>query len=85
MENGTHGDSIENPVETLADGFEDATEEIQNRLSAVWEASREKVTACAKAADRAVREKPYQAMGIALGVGVLIGILTNRGRGGRWD
>jgi ElaB/YqjD/DUF883 family membrane-anchored ribosome-binding protein len=32
--------------------------------------------AAAKAADRTIREKPYQAMGVAFGVGVLVGVLV---------
>ena len=32
----------------------------------------------AKAADQTVRENPYQAMGIAFGVGALIGYLVSR-------
>jgi ElaB/YqjD/DUF883 family membrane-anchored ribosome-binding protein len=40
----------------------------------------EKTLAAAKAADKAVREHPYQAVGIAFGVGVLIGVLAARSR-----
>ena len=39
----------------------------------------EKTVAAAKATDRAVREHPYQAIGIMFGVGVLIGVLAARG------
>ena len=39
---------------------------------------REKAVEGAKAADEAVHEHPYQAIGIALGVGVLIGYLLAR-------
>jgi len=31
-----------------------------------------------KATDRLVREHPYQSLGIAFGVGLLIGVLVNR-------
>lgn len=34
--------------------------------------------AAAKATDKAIREHPYQSLGIAFGVGLLIGVLTNR-------
>jgi ElaB/YqjD/DUF883 family membrane-anchored ribosome-binding protein len=34
----------------------------------------------AKAADTAVRQHPDPAIGIALGLGVLIGVLVSRGR-----
>ena len=32
----------------------------------------------AKAADRVIRRHPYESMGIAFGVGVLLGVLINR-------
>jgi ElaB/YqjD/DUF883 family membrane-anchored ribosome-binding protein len=38
----------------------------------------EKATEGAKAADRTIREHPYQTLGIAFGVGVLIGVLVTR-------
>ena len=39
---------------------------------------RDKAVESAKAADEAVHEHPYQAIGIALGVGALIGYLASR-------
>jgi ElaB/YqjD/DUF883 family membrane-anchored ribosome-binding protein len=39
---------------------------------------REKAVEGAKAADQTVRENPYQAIAIALGVGALIGFLAAR-------
>ena len=39
---------------------------------------REKAVEGAKAADEAVHEHPYQAIGIALGVGALVGYLVAR-------
>lgn len=38
----------------------------------------ERAVSSAKATDRAIRENPYQSLGIALGVGILVGILCNR-------
>ena len=64
----------------MAEGLGDARDQIQNRLGAAWETGREKVSACAQATDQAIREKPYQSIGIALGLGVLIGMLLNRNR-----
>jgi ElaB/YqjD/DUF883 family membrane-anchored ribosome-binding protein len=39
-----------------------------------------RTTEAAKATDRTIREHPYQAVGIAFGVGVLIGVLMGRSR-----
>lgn len=38
----------------------------------------EKTLATAKAADRVIRDHPYQTIGLAFGVGLLIGVLVNR-------
>jgi ElaB/YqjD/DUF883 family membrane-anchored ribosome-binding protein len=42
------------------------------------QAVRDKAVAGAKATDRMVRSHPYQAVGIALGLGVLFGYLWGR-------
>ena len=41
----------------------------------VYGVVREKTIECAKSADKSVKEHPYQAIGMAFGVGVLIGFL----------
>jgi ElaB/YqjD/DUF883 family membrane-anchored ribosome-binding protein len=63
------------------------TSEVQAKLSAVIEKAQDlcerlqdQTTAAAKATDRAVREHPYQALGIAFGVGLLVGIIMARSR-----
>ena len=40
----------------------------------------DKTVAAAKAADKTVRDHPYQAIGVAFGVGLLIGVLAMRKR-----
>ncbi len=57
------------------------------RLSAALEAAKEtglklqeRTIAGAKATDKAIRENPYQSIGIAFGIGLLIGILVKRSR-----
>lgn len=40
-----------------------------------WE---ERASAGAKATDKLIREHPYQSLGIAFGIGVLLGVLVNR-------
>jgi ElaB/YqjD/DUF883 family membrane-anchored ribosome-binding protein len=37
-----------------------------------------KVAAGAKATDRVIRENPYQSLGVAFGLGLLIGVLVTR-------
>jgi len=43
-----------------------------------YHVAQEKTIACAHATDAAIRSKPYQAIGIAFGVGLLIGFLIKR-------
>lgn len=53
-------------------------DDIQEHVSALWETGRDKTLACMHATDHAIRENPYQAIGIALGIGLLAGLLLNR-------
>ena len=63
------------------------TSEVQARLSAVidkaqdlCEKLQDQTTAAARATDKAVREHPYQAVGIAFGIGLLVGVILARSR-----
>ena len=68
------GDKVAEARKRLADALENG-KEIYGRV-------RDKAVDGVKAADQAVHENPYQAIGIAIGVGALIGYLISR-RGGR--
>jgi len=50
----------------------------QERFSDLYTGARKKVVAGAKYTDAAIRENPYQSLAIALGVGVLVGVLVGR-------
>ena len=61
--------------------------ELRERLNAAIESARvaarrleEKTVAAAKATDRVIRDHPYQTVGIAFGVGILLGLLLGRRR-----
>lgn len=54
--------------------------------TAAWDATRatyqqlqDKTAEYSKATDRAIREQPYAALGIAFGLGMVIGLLAGRG------
>ena len=64
------GEKVAQARKRLADALESG-KEICGRV-------REKAVECSKATDEAVREHPYQAIGIALGVGTLIGYVLAR-------
>jgi ElaB/YqjD/DUF883 family membrane-anchored ribosome-binding protein len=66
--------------------------EARKRLAAALESAgdiadrvRKKAVEGAKAADEAVREHPYQAIAIGVGVGLIIGYLFGSRRNGRRD
>jgi len=61
--------------------------EIRNRLKAAMETAKvnatklkEKSVEAAKATDQVIRTHPYESLGVAFGVGLLIGVLVARRR-----
>ena len=74
--------------ELLKAGAQDLSERgaaARERLAAALEVARDtgrkleqRVTECTRATDRLIRENPYQAVGLAFGIGMLFGILVNR-------
>ena len=59
--------------------------ELRGRLAASLESAKatyrrleEKTIAGAKVADKTIREHPYESIGVAFGVGLLIGVLVGR-------
>lgn len=74
--------------ELLKAGANDLSERgvaARERLAAALEAAKEtrrrleeRAVQGARAADRLVREHPYQSVGIAFGIGMLLGVLVNR-------
>ena len=67
---GAAGDKVQEVRERLTDALETAKRNC-HRLE-------EKAVEGAKAADRVVREHPYQSIGVAFGIGLLIGVLVTR-------
>jgi ElaB/YqjD/DUF883 family membrane-anchored ribosome-binding protein len=75
----------EDLMKATADQAGEKVAELRTRLSHALESARhtaqrleEKTVEAAKAADRAIREHPYQSLGVAFGLGVLIGVLVAR-------
>lgn len=59
--------------------------EVRNRLSAALESAKatcqrleEKTIAAAKVTDQTIRAHPYESIGIAFGLGLLVGVLVAR-------
>jgi ElaB/YqjD/DUF883 family membrane-anchored ribosome-binding protein len=64
---------------------EEKVVEARKRLTAAlekgretWDAVQEKAVAGAKATDQVIRENPYKALAVAVGVGAIIGYLLRR-------
>ena len=74
--------------ELLKAGAQDLSERgvaARDRLAAALEVAKDtrrkleaKAIASARATDQLIRENPYQSIGIAFGVGMLLGVLINR-------
>ena len=69
-----------NRIETEKSQMRASLENVIDRAKEVCERLQNQTAAAAKATDKSVREHPYQAIGIAFGIGVLVGVLACRGR-----
>ena len=72
-------------VKATASELGEKTRAAREKLASALEAAKEtcagleeKALAGAKATDKAIREHPYESIGIAFGIGLLIGVLVNR-------
>jgi ElaB/YqjD/DUF883 family membrane-anchored ribosome-binding protein len=72
-------------LQATAGAVGDKAEEVRERLGDALESAKrtchrleEKAIESAKAGDRVVREHPYQSIGAAFGIGLLIGVLVTR-------
>ena len=61
-------------MSALRDRYEAATE----RMGEIYDSAKTRVVAGAKCTDEAIRANPYQSLAIALGAGLLIGVLVGR-------
>ena len=82
---GTLAEDARALMTATADVAGEKVSEARKRLAAALESGKElygrvrdKTVEKAKAVDETVHEHPYHAMGVAFGVGVLIGVLVTR-------
>lgn len=78
-------DDAEELVKATAGDPSEKVKKLRERLSVTLENAKttyrkfeEKAVAGAKATDKVIREHPYESMGAAFGIGLLIGVLINR-------
>ena len=69
-----------NRMESEAGKTRAKLEAVIEKAKATCERLQDQTVAAAKAADETIREKPYHAMGVAFGVGVVLGALAMWGR-----
>lgn len=79
---------VDDGEELLRAGAEELSEQgkaARARLSAALKAAKDtgrklqkRAIASVKVTDRAIRENPYRSIGIAFGIGLLVGVLVNR-------
>jgi ElaB/YqjD/DUF883 family membrane-anchored ribosome-binding protein len=77
---GAH--SVAEELNTEGSELTEMGRDISKKAAAAWQTAMnsisEKTTAGARATDRVIRDHPYEALGLAFGLGVLIGVLINR-------
>jgi len=78
-------DDAEELLRATAGQAGEKLKEVRGRLAAALEAAKttchgleEKTTAAAQATDRCIRDHPYETIGVAFGLGLLVGILVGR-------
>ena len=76
---------LEEMIKATAGDMSDKAKEMRARLNVSLASARaacgrleDKAVAGARAADKVIREHPYESIGIAFGVGLLIGVLVSR-------
>ena len=74
MMSGPAEDAGAEAMTTLRERFAAA----QERCSELYASARERVAAGARCTDAAIRANPYQSLAIALGAGLLVGVLLGR-------
>jgi ElaB/YqjD/DUF883 family membrane-anchored ribosome-binding protein len=72
------GDSAGEASEGVMDALRSRYENVQERLTDFYSTAKKKVVAGAKYTDTTIRENPYQALAVAAGLGLLVGVLLGR-------
>jgi ElaB/YqjD/DUF883 family membrane-anchored ribosome-binding protein len=78
MDTRSGEEKVKRTAEDVADNLREVGEEAKNRMSEIWDVSKERAANYAKVTDQKIRDNPYQTIGIAFGIGLLIGVLINR-------
>ena len=71
---GESGEATEGVMENLRARYE----AMQERVTDFYATAKKRVVAGAKYTDTTIRENPYQALAVAAGLGLLVGVLLGR-------
>jgi ElaB/YqjD/DUF883 family membrane-anchored ribosome-binding protein len=71
-------DSLSEHTAEAIGNLRDRFSAAQERFSDIYDRTKKKVVAGAKQTDTTIRENPYQSIAIALGVGVVLGLVVGR-------
>lgn len=74
------GDSRSGQTEDAVSALRTRFDAAREHLAELYKGARKKVVAGAKCTDEAIRANPYQSLAIAVGVGLLVGVLVGRRR-----
>jgi ElaB/YqjD/DUF883 family membrane-anchored ribosome-binding protein len=74
----TAADSVEQARQAVKDSSEQAWRTVTNSTDQYWQAMMDEGRQVCAATETYVRENPWQAIGVAAGAGVLIGLLLTR-------
>ncbi len=72
------GQAVQSGLNDLAQKGQETANRLSSALATAKTKIQESTTAGARATDRVIRDHPYESIGIAFGLGVLIGVLINR-------
>jgi len=71
---GESGEATEGVMDNLRARYE----AMQERVTDLYSTAKKRVVAGAKYTDTTIRENPYQALAVAAGLGLLVGVLLGR-------
>jgi ElaB/YqjD/DUF883 family membrane-anchored ribosome-binding protein len=72
------GDSASSYASEKLSDLSDRLHNAQERMQELYGVAREKVVAGARETDKTIRSHPYESIALAVGVGVLLGVLLRR-------
>jgi ElaB/YqjD/DUF883 family membrane-anchored ribosome-binding protein len=72
------GDSLSEHTADAISNLRDRFSAAHERFSEMYDNTKKKVVAGAKYTDSTIRENPYQSIAVALGIGVLLGLVVGR-------